>query len=180
MQSTTLHKKAIFKTPPATSFSAASTPTSKTSGTPKVSTPTVTTTSLGAAPMGAVVVNQGTTTLKHGVIAPRVGGVLELETDKYEAFTGGDNLVGTYVLPLHARQHRPVRFTDQDAFMDTLKGGISVKLPGPKEKGPQSFTIVYWFQQLAAEIVKCAPDSCRQTKTEPPSSAGSEHQMRAY
>ena len=78
MSDTTLPKKSIFKPPPPVSVNS----------TPKVQSTSTTTTSSVTGPvvMGAVVVNQGTTPLKHGVVAPRVGGVLELETDKFQGF----------------------------------------------------------------------------------------------
>ena len=115
----------------------------------------------GPVKTGAVVVNQGmkNQSLKQGVLCPHVGGVLAIETDKCEAFTGGSNLIGKCTIPVHANQRRPVKFGDQKAFKETLEAGIEIKLPGPKDKGVKDASIVSWFQQLASEMVECGLDS---------------------
>ena len=87
------------------------------------------------------------------MIQPCFGGILSLYTTKHEAFTGGSNLIGKYLLPLHNHQHRPAKFGDQDSFHKTLQSGIELKLPGPKDKGALDFSIVLWFQTLSSKMV---------------------------
>ena len=67
---------------------------------------------LGPVKTGAVVVNQGMKNqkFKHGMLCPCVDGMLTIETDKCETFTGGSDLVGTCAIPVHANQRRPVKF----------------------------------------------------------------------
>ena len=110
---------------------------------------------------GGVVVNQGikNQVVTHGVVCPRVGGVLTLEATKSEAFTGGSNLIGRHTIPIHPTQRRSVRLSDQKDFKETLDTGIELKLPGPKEKGVKDVSMVTWFQQLAAEMVEHGLDT---------------------
>ena len=97
--------------------------------------------------------------MKHGVLCPCVGGILGIDTNKSEAFTGGSNLVGTHVTHVHANHGRPVKFGDQSTFQQTLEAGIDLKLPGAKEEGIKNVSIVTWFQQLAAEMTRCSLDT---------------------
>ena len=93
---------------------------------------------LGPVKSGAVVVNQGlkNQVVMHGVICPRVGGVLALDKDKSQAFTGGSNhLIGRCTIPIHPTQRISVKLSNQKDFKEILDTGNELKLPGPKEKG---------------------------------------------
>ena len=100
-------------------------------------------------------VNQGLSLkrIKGGVVVPQVGGLLLLEKDKYEPFTGGSNLQGEYLIPMHAKQRRPICISDQEFLMKTLDAGLKLKLDSPDApETASSVSVVHWFESLASTM----------------------------
>ena len=65
--------------------------------------------------------------VKHGILVPRVGGVIQ--SDKTgEAFTGGSNIQDSPPLPVHSLQRRPLKMSDQQMFVTACKAGVQNKL----------------------------------------------------
>ena len=109
--------------------------------------------------------NQHPTTLN--VVVPRVGGVLDLGDGKGEAFTGGSNLVGAHLLPMHIRQRRSNKMSAQTDFLSVLEKGTELKLGSKRESaGKGSCSLVQWFQALSdameglgLDTIFCIPDA---------------------
>src|SRR5210317_1536365 len=93
------------------------------------------------------------TTKKHGIIIPRVGGVITLdETKGYgEAFTGGSNITPSLPISQFGLQRRPNKFSSVESFTTTLEKGLELKLSSPNErKNPTS--LVAWFKELSKKL----------------------------
>ena len=86
-------------------------------------------------------------------MVPRVGGVLDLGDNKGEAFTGGSNLVGSYVLPMHIRQRRCQKMSAQTDFLELLEKGTELKIGSKQESTKKgACTLVRWFQGVADAV----------------------------
>ena len=107
--------------------------------TPTVSTPVSSRTgrshpaSARSTPTGSVVVNLNSHPTTLNVVVPRVGGVLDLGDGKGEAFTGGSNLIGYHVLPMHIRQRRCTKMSAQTDFLEVLEKGTELKLGSKRD-----------------------------------------------
>ena len=112
--------KSSFKSPPPCSTSGTSTSASG------MRSPQVTN----------VVVQNNQTNTKHGVVIPRVGGVLTLDVvkDEGEAFTGGSNIIPSTPLPLFTNQRCPTKYGAIVDFTTLLEKGTPYKLSSPNEK----------------------------------------------
>ena len=117
-------------------------------------------------PTGSVVVNLNSHPTVLYIVVPRVGGELDLGDGKGEAFTGGSNLVGKYILPMHIRQRRCNKMSAQTDFLDVLKEGSELKLGSKREANAKgSCSLVSWFQglnhsmeSLGLDTIFCIPD----------------------
>ena len=98
-----------------------------------------------------VVLNRNTAPTVHGVVVPRVGGVLKLDRDTGEAFTGGSNLSIGVQMPQFPNQRRPVKYSSVSSFIALLEKGMEFKLAGPDEKNNDT-TLTFWFQALAEKL----------------------------
>ena len=102
--------------------------------------------------------NPTTTPTQHGVVVPRIGGIILIDTDKGEAFTGGSNLSGhSQLIPQHPHQRRCVKFSAQTDFQSSMESGMEFKLGGKNEKS--KVDLVFWFQALATNLVKFGLDT---------------------
>ena len=89
----------------------------------------------GPVKSGAVVVNQGlkNQVVQHGMVCPQVGGILALDKDKSEAFTGGSNLIGRCTIPIHPTQRRSVRVIRRTS-RKSLTQALSLSCLDPKKR----------------------------------------------
>ena len=90
----------------------------------------------GVANLGTVVFNMNGDLTLHGVVVPRVGNVLCLDSsrDEGEAFTGGSNIAPSPIMPLFVNQCRPLKYSSIEFFTTSLKEGVEFKLTSPNEK----------------------------------------------
>ena len=103
--------------------------------------------------LGTVVVNLNGDATLHGVVVPRVGGVLCLDTvrDEGEAFTGGSNIDPLSIRPVSVNQHHPLKYSSTEFFITSLKEGVEFKLTSPNEKS-NSITLPEWFKSVAQKL----------------------------
>ena len=89
-------------------------------------------------------------------MGPRVGGVLEVESGKFEIFTGGSNLVQNSVFT-HTGQRRPHKFESVNSFTVSLAKGMDYKLAAADAK--VITTLPNWFLHLGNELVRLGWDT---------------------
>ena len=144
-----------------------STPLSGSHTTPQDSVPVGSGRPAHTTPTGSVVVNLNSHPTILNVVQPRVGGVLDLGDGKGEAFTGGSNLIGVQMIPMHIRQRRCTKMSAQTEFLDVLQKGTEFKLGSKRESSAKgSCSLVRWFQgvadtmeHLGLDTIFCIPNA---------------------
>ena len=95
--------------------------------------------------------------VKHGILVPRVGGVIKLDKGG-EAFTGGSNLQVSSPLPEHSLQRCPLKISDQQMFHTACKTGVQNKLAAV-DACHSDTSIVDWFTDLASLMKELGLDT---------------------
>ncbi len=88
---------------------------------------------------------------------PRVGGLIEVDHQKWEAFTGGSNYDFNPPL-LWTDQRRPTKYEAMKSFKGKLEKGMNQKL-GSLHSHNSPITLVDWFTNLADSIQKLGFDT---------------------
>ena len=107
----------------------------------------------GVGNLGNVVFNMNGDLTLYGVVVPRVGNVLCLDSarDEGEAFTGGSNIAPSPLMPLFVNQRRPLKYSSIEFFSTSLKEGVEFKLTSPNEKS-NTTTLPEWFKSVANKL----------------------------
>ena len=123
------------------------------SGSGGMCSPSINTSNLPAFNLGNVVMNLNRVPVKHGVVVPRVGGVLTLDVakDEGEAFTGGSNIDPPLLMPLFTNQRHPLKYSAVESFLTLLREGLEFKLTSPM-KNPTLLHFLNGFVDSATAL----------------------------
>ena len=80
---------------------------------------------------------------------PRVGGLIEVDHRKWEAYTGGSNRTPSACI--YTDQRRPVDYKSMKAMEKVLSEGIKLKLADKKET-KSTVTLPAWFKAITTAL----------------------------